>query len=415
MSRFLSFASQSLIPLSLSLAVSAGCGNSPMEATQKTPLRISLSPNIPDAAQDNFAALAARIESEFEKQNPDIDLTINRSCFQGDLYEPGDVSGLLSGSNPDCQSDVAEIDTLLLGEIVDTGAVQPWPSQPTGVRWYSTGTKASTYNSMAYGVPHWLRGEFIITRVAGVQNALSQDAMMQALATSGTANPDIIGNLLGSWNLPAIYLDAWACTHNAETISQGLSATVDMKAGDALKKISNACKTNTVNPCTDGTYNSDQNLPYVQFAQGKADAVLGNSDKLFTVLKEIGSGIRTDLTISYAPLGSNKDPMLVTDAFVLSKQCGVTCQQAAAKFVQYMSQTATYGWIVSSEDAPTATRELRYMLPASIDAYSYPTVQKDIFYQYLKTEIQTTEPYPNSGLYGIRSSLRDNILTYINM
>lgn len=394
--------------------LAAGCGEPLPDAKQ--PLRVTLFPYLPDAAQDQRAGMLQRLKTEFEAAHPDVELVLNPPCFKGDVYDAGDISGLLGGSNPSCQSDVAEIDTIFLGEVADAGVLEPWPALPAGITWHPAAVKATTYNQLQYGVPHWLCGEFILSRDAAVGQADTLDRLLMALAARGTPEPDLVGNLLGSWNLPSIYLDAWASTYRPEDVAQALSDSIDRPVADSLKRLAAGCKTGATNPCIDGTYDmaEDEDLPYLQLAQGKADSAIGYSENLHPILRTIGIGRRQELHVSYAPLGPGKRPLLFTDAFLLSKRCTDRCQDAATRFVRYMGQTSTYAWIVGSEDAPADRRVPRYLLPAAMDAYSHPVLKQDPLYQSLSAEIQGAQPYPNKGLYGIRKKMRDSILAYIS-
>ncbi|HZH78527.1 MAG TPA: hypothetical protein VEY88_21040, partial [Archangium sp.] len=87
------------------LSLLLGCDTPDPVDPVKTTLRVPLYPFIPDAAGDQFKAMNARIEQEFEAAHPDIDLVLNPSCFKDDFYEPAQLASSLKGEG-ECGYDV---------------------------------------------------------------------------------------------------------------------------------------------------------------------------------------------------------------------------------------------------------------------------------------------------------------------
>jgi thiamine pyridinylase len=390
-----------------------GCGGRPPVTTppERVVLRVPLYSYIPDAAGDRFAALSARIESEFEAEHPEVDLVVNPPCFQDDLYEPSQLARSLRGEGA-CAYEVVEVDSSLLGELVDTGTLQPWSTLPEGPRWHPAGVSAATYQGQLYGVPHWQCAHYIISRDEALGSARTVDELVQALEARKTPAQDLAANLLGSWNLPSLYLDAWADSHGPQDVGSALSTEhydADVLAG--MKKLAGACATPGGNPCLDGTYDAQENLPDVLLAQGRAEATLGFSERMHTILRNLPPGAsRSELRITPAPLGQGNHPLLFTDVFVLASRCTGTCEKAARDFTAYMSRTSTYQWIVLGEDAPAEGRIPRYLMPSNLDVYAAPGVKDDPFYPVIGAATATGAPFPNSGLLDIRKAMRDSIL-----
>ncbi|MET0404411.1 MAG: hypothetical protein ABW123_18510 [Cystobacter sp.] len=391
-----------------------GCGGEPPVTpppAERVVLRVPLYSYIPDAAGDGFQALSARIESEFEAEHPEVDLVVNPPCFKDDLYEPSELARSLRGEG-ECPYELVEVDSSLLGELVDTGAVKPWPALPAGPRWHPAGISAATVRGQFYGVPHWQCAHYIVSRDEAVSRARTVDELVQALAARNTPAQDLAANLLGSWNLPSLYLDAWTDSHGPENLRSALTTEAydtDVLAG--MKRLAGACATAGVNPCIDGTYDENLDLPEVLFAQGRADATLGFSERLHTLLKNLPPDAnRSELRISPAPLGQGNHPLLFTDVFVLASRCTGACEQAARDFTAYISRASTYGWIVLGEDAPAEGRIPRYLMPSNLEVYELPGVKADSFYPGIGAATATGAPFPNSGLLDIRKTMRDAIL-----
>ncbi len=402
------------------LAALWGCASTPQARPPdqtRTPLRVRLYSYIPDAGGDELLALNTRIEAEFEKAHPGIDLILNPACF--DFYDPQGTAGSLRG---DCTYDVFETDTVILGELVDSGAIRPWPRLPENVSWHPAGLSASTHSRDTkqdiYGVPHWLCDHFIMSREEAVQQARSTSELVRALAALGTSTPGTAANMLGSWNLPALYLDAWADQHGAGNIRSAVTTeSPDAAVLESMRSFVRTCASNGKNPCLDGTFDGDGNedVPAKLFATGKARTTLGYSERLHTIIKNLPAGAdRSEIRVSSAPLGEGNHPLLFTDAFFLSARCTGDCEQAALRFTTFMSQPSTYEWILMSEDAPEATRVPRYLLPASLDAYDAPKVRADPLYSVLAQETRTGAPFPSSGLLKLRKKMRDSILSTLS-
>lgn len=405
------------VSLALACAGCSGEGGSDDAAAARTPLRVPLYPYIPDAAGDQFNALSRRIEAEFEAAHPEVDLVVNPPCFKDDVYDPQAITRGLSGEAGECGIDLAEIDTFLLGEVVAAGAVRPWDELPGHVTWHPAAVAASTVEGELFGVPHWACGFFVFSRDQAVLKAGSGSALIEALEAAPSPAPNMATNLLGSWDLPAIYLDAWADTHGTEGVTSALaSGTYDPAVLESLRQFTRQCDEDAGNPCTDGTYDLAENfdLPAQRFAAGEVDAMFGFSERLHTILRSLSDpGDASSIGISSAPLGDGDHPLLFTDSFVVSKRCVEGCAEAAAAFVEYMSAPSTYAWILMSEDAPVEARVPRYLMPPTLDAYAAPQLAADPYYTAIKADTQEGVSFPNGGLFAKKNAMRDDIVDAI--
>jgi thiamine pyridinylase len=119
--------------------------------TARRQLTVSLYPYVPNA--DN---LYRKVEKEFEKQNPQIDLIINLSS---DYYD--EQAGIITE-----QADVYEIDCILLKDFIEKQKIQPLSNPKTFFQHSDLMPAANVvyHNKALYALPHWLCGNFLMYR-----------------------------------------------------------------------------------------------------------------------------------------------------------------------------------------------------------------------------------------------------------
>jgi thiamine pyridinylase len=102
-------------------------------------------------------------------------------------------------------------------------------------------------------------------------------------------------------------------------------------------------------------------------------------------------------------LGSRDEPVLFTDALVLSPKCqSDKCKQAAAAFARFYTSDLTYETVLLGLDKSGAAP--RYLLPGTSTAFNYGKVANDPIYQQLQKEIVGAIPFPILGVPDARNS-----------
>jgi ABC-type glycerol-3-phosphate transport system substrate-binding protein len=274
-------------------------------APAQTTLRVALFPYLPDVGRDTLAAMAQRIEAEFEAANPGIDLQLRRmNPEDGAFYEPDSLRAWLTA--PAGQGyDLVEVDAIMLGDLAGAGYLTPWAAVDSS-DWNNAALPALMYEGVLYGIPHWLCGDFILTRAP--------------------LDPAVVAEM---------------------------EETLDF------------CELGSVNTClAKDTYTPDSSV--AMYASGRADAFLGFSERLTAIMMAGADG--SQVRISPAPLGPGNTPVLYVDALTLRRGCDAGCQAAAAAFAKYLLDPRTYGWILLSQDAPQPAPP-RYLLPATWSAF----------------------------------------------
>lgn len=374
----------------------------------KTPFRVALFPYIPDTVGDNFLSMLMRIEREFESQNPTVDLVLKPLDKNDDFYDSATLTTWLTTAPAAGGYDMVEVDTVVLGDLIAANLVGTWGAPPGVSDWHPAGRDGVSANGNVYGVPHWLCGHFVFSRDRRVAKAKTAEKLIDALGKANPSVPNLAANLLGSWNMPALYLDAWADTHGTSGVGSAITPTLDSGVMRWFKQISKQRETGGKNPCIDGTFDDDANEKAAQlFARGGSDTFLGYSERLNYMIRQ-GADAKK-IRLSSAPLGEGKHPVLFVDAFVVPRSCDAACQQIASRFAAYMNAPAAQEWIMMGRDKGTDAVP-RYLLPATLSAFKAPAVKRDEHYKRLAVEIKGGAPYPMNGLPATRRKMREAIL-----
>jgi thiamine pyridinylase len=378
----------------------------------KVTLRVALHPYIPDAGKDQHASLTKFIKTEFEKEYPHIELVIRPITVADNFYDLGLLSKWLKGDGPETY-DIVEPDAIFLGELVAKGVVQPWRNTPGKQDWHPVGARAVTLNDAVYGVPHLLAGYFAVSRHKKVTNAKSISEFDQALRNLSSERRLLVGNLVGTWTMPALYLQAWTDSEDRPP-AYALTKPLNQKALRGLRTLAQLGVKNGSNPCLDGTFHEETkpNLAAEEaFAKGEAEAFFGYSERLHYIL----SFLKKDevLGVSSLPLGDSSVPLLYTDAFVLRMGVGPKLEDAAEAFVVFMNSPRIQEVVMMSLDTKPRAKP-RYLLPATLSAFGTESVRNDRYYKGLqKILIGKVVGFPHLGILNTRKSFRDEVKAYL--
>jgi thiamine pyridinylase len=209
------------------------------------PLRVALFGWIPNAADDNFAALEAHIENAYAKRaGRAVDVEFRFDEF----YDPVGLYKLFDSY------DVVEMDAVMLGLAVDEGFLHTWPKVPKR-NWHPAAIHASTVEGTEYGIPHWLCSFFVFTRSDAVARETSLDGLVSSVAALDTAEPDISGVLDGSWDSTTMYLSGWLDQGNV-SMDDALSKPPDPDVLRGFSKLGAGCVAGGESPCTNYAYSS---------------------------------------------------------------------------------------------------------------------------------------------------------------
>jgi thiamine pyridinylase len=335
-------------------------------------------------------SFVAWIESDFESQNPDIDLVVRplSKSYAIDLAYDTDkaVAALTDSNDPDFQ-DLIEIDTLTLGTLGAQGAIAPFDI--SGMSFLPAASEAVTWNAQRFGVPHWTCGYFVISEDQAIKHTNSVNELISTLEQQGTDRVNLAGDLDGSWDSVAVYLDAFRDTYPGGDMQDALQQPeIDPVVAQQFRALRSACTKDGTNYCAGDAVDL--------FATGGADALVGYSERLNPILSHRARAVG-DLHITSATLGGGDQPTAFVDALVKSPLCSSEqCRSAAQRFAAYYVSDEVFEVSLMALDSQSGVP--RYLLPSTISSLEFGQVAQDRLYSELKLAIGGSRAYPNAGV-----------------
>lgn len=379
------------------------CAHPGHQPEVRTELRAALFPYIPDAGGDQYAQLVTFVEKSFEAAHPDVDLQLRPISKNDDFYDLDALRTWLATGGENY--DLIEIDTVVLGELQDEGLIRPFPANTKTNDWHPAARAAVSSDAGPLAIPHLLCGHFVISRIESAATARSVADLKIALSSSETKERNLVGNLLGSWNMPSLYIDAWRDTHPKGDVNNALSVSLDPEAVSGLREIKRLCDYNGSNGCLDGTYDDGGETVAVNlFASGEADSLMGYSERLFLIARESSLD---DVYVGSAAMGSGNAPVVFVDAFVVRASASDAVRDAGKRFAEFMNRSEIQETLLLSRDAPGAPP--RYLLPATLSAFSTTGLMSNRFYSGFQASLDGAVPFPTRGFEGIRKLMREKL------
>jgi thiamine pyridinylase len=317
--------------------------------------------------------------------------------------------------------DLVEVDTVLFADLQQKMLIQPFDPQTDTSDWHPAALAAVKSGNDLLGIPHLLCGHYIISRNPKAAAALRIHDLYAALTADGEETANIVGNFVGSWNMPALYLDAWRDTYPVRDPLTALTSPLHERARDALIEVKRLCDHKGGNRCLDGTFDYPlEDAPARLFAAGLADALLGYSERLHVVSTalQVAFPSRDDfqrelekIAVGPAALGFGNAPIVFVDAFVLRAGTSPAVRSAGQRFAEFINRPEVQEALLMSADAPGALP--RYLLPATQSAFQTPALQRDRFYPVLDKSLKDAIPYPSQGFPAARKRLQAAIRTVL--
>lgn len=384
------------IALLVLVVLSRGCGGGKPLVNRKTVLRVQLF-YVPE--NDSYLD---RVEREFESSHLDVDLQLTPTAQLVDVYDEARLRDLFASTGKSV--DLAEIDCLRIPFLVDEKLIQPWPRRLPGTGWSAAAIAASTRDGIIFGLPHWLCGYFVFSEDVRITSANSADELFEVLRSSAI-NPKVVGNLLGSWTTPSLFLDAVADEKGASGLADGRSWPLDVDVLNRLKSLRDLCDLAGKNPCSNGEYKNNNSAEEL-FARGRAGSFFGYSERA----AQIAQLRKRDrpLFVRTAILGRESMPLVFTDSLVMRSGLDKDVQDAASRFSEYLTSNETYRWAMLGEDRNS--RSPRYLLPARESVLAIEAIESDALYKQLSREVVGAFPFPPFVQADVPEALRSAIL-----
>ena len=395
----------------------------------KRELRVAIYPTIPDLADDKHRSLLSWIENTFEMEYPGIDLKVSTAAF--DIY---DIDGFKDHFTSDPTAPhIVEIDTELLGEIVDEGLIAQIDPHSYGLNtpeaYLPFALEAVQYNGNYYGVPTYICGNYLmginvgdVTQTCPLQNGVASyfnlsDILNQCeqdlLIPPRTMT--VAGNFLGSFTLSNVYIDAYIDHHGSSTVNEAISSDIEaqMDVIADMRSFMDYCQVQGDNECLDGTFKMKKCLSMEILHERLTITGYMYSEIIGSLLQHaINYGIDVDVySIIAPPLGPQNNFLMFTDALIVNKALLTTSeiQEDIDIFINFYSRLTTRLSIAFGIDLPSP-HPPRYLMQARKDFYATEQVSSNTIYSALAAMLQYAVAAPNNGLYHNRRHLRDTIM-----
>ena len=401
-----------------------------MAESDKIDLKVGIYPWIPDLGKDKLQGLKDMIKYDFERKHPNITLSVSSS------WDPYDVDKVTKNLSDDPNSfDVLEIDTILLGEIVDKGNVQKLDLSHHGLQddFMAVGLDAVTYKGSCYGVPTLNCANFLIELISGTEQC---DTEILCSLEKGDHNlgdlkqvvrryydhfkgvSPMIGDFRGKWTLPMMYLDAYVDVHGNSDAEEGIDAPIDTKVLENMKWFMD------LGDDTDGN-NKGERDEYDSASErdkdiSKSDHVMlyGYSEWLSQVMSDKmckNEEIHATCIIS-PPLGKDDRLLAFTDAAIVNKFHYSDPKKATAiveflKFYTSLEFRNKYAKGVDLKDPHPP----RYVMISRKDFYTDGFGAGDKHYQQFRRAFDHAVAAPNYGLADKHKEMNDLLIEKLNL
>jgi len=376
-------------------------------------LKVALFPYLPDTVGDKFKSLLEYITKEFKKVRSDVTLELRTMDQNVDFYDLGALSKLLATDGTGW--DVVEVDTVLLGDLVNTGLIIPQDLNANDQSdWQPATIPAVQFNGASYGYPHLMCGFFLFTFEDQIAAATTLDKLIIALGSTPTDSYRLVGNMKSSWGLPALWISSFQDANPTDKDMRAFALhDYEHLKFDSMKQLADLClKTGNINNCLNGAFKDNDEAAKL-FAEKKTKAMFGYSERLFPILTYGKPEDKDKIKVIPLPAGNkNNQPDFFTDAFVFRRQMPSDTLDAARSFVKFMATPQMQAALVASGDSPSQNTIPRYLLPMSKGAYDQPLLLNDRFYQQYLRNLNGF-PYPTIGYYNTRAALTEAITKYI--
>jgi len=249
-------------------------------------LCVALYPFIPEKAE-----LYWKLEREFMDNNPAIDLRYVETG--ANYYGSEPAKGLKAG-----RVDIAEVDTVMLPDLVADGLVSELPKTylPKDT-YFPVAEKAASIDDKIYGVPHWVCGNFLFYRKDDPKRRRFEDIqslgdLERIIGRPVSEQQSLLIDLHGKSTLGEKYLDVMLDSYTPEEVLKKLEAgTLDDNALRCLDRLFALCPGGL---CDSAKHHTFSPFYARQFAERKARAFIGYSERMFFVVEHYLNGVRED-------------------------------------------------------------------------------------------------------------------------
>jgi thiamine pyridinylase len=379
-------------------------------------LRVAIFPYIPDLAGDKLAGLKKYIADEFNK-------ITGHQVLVDTVADPYNLKLLKSTYLTDDESayDIMELDTVLLGEVVE--CLQPldnfvcsvtpdvYSSSAVQSVWYSTHLEKHLY-----GIPTLQCASFLMEladlnhapRKSLLKDWSTFDKLKEALDKEEEESghrPLLCGDFRRIWGLPMFCLDEYVDEHGNKTMCEGIDAPVD--DAELIKELKEFIDygrlPDGMNPDTDGGFHEHHDKLVERAVKSKHVLMYTYSENMGETITKAARQMKPKrpLGIASPPLDHSNNLLTYTDAVVVNK--AKYADHRKTELINYFLDFYTslefrFSYAFGGDlDQPVCPR---YVLPARRDFFTVDKVTKDEYYMQFHKALQChSVSAPNNGIY----------------
>jgi hypothetical protein len=350
-----------------------------LNGQQRRVLNALLYASIPTDPNVGFTPLVRWLAQSYQAAHADVllNLVIDPAI---DVYDFGNLKDSVFGASG---FDVAEIDTVFLKWLKDQGLISP--ARITGDEPWPVGKQAVTIDGQTYGVPSWLCSDFLFSTGSDLGKVKTFGDLKALLGKISSGRRALVGDLYGTWTIPAAYIQAFVQSHPDMTAAAAAAKPTDKDVISRMAEFGKYCLFSNADPCIDGTFHSAKDGAVEQdFVTDQGGTDLGFSERSFFL--GYYQSQPAALSLTPMPWGDKPDaPRLVySDAFVTNRAaCGQDpCGADAAGFAAFMTAAATKKYIAMGKDLPSGEPP-RHLIVATKPFYDDKAVKGDSVYSQL--------------------------------
>jgi thiamine pyridinylase len=361
---------------------------------QKRTLNVILYSVIPTDPTVGYEPLVRGVTLRYQAQHPEVllNLVLDPAI---DIYDFDSLKDSVLGKDG---FDVAELDTVFLRFLVSNDLITP--AKIEGDEPWPIAKESVVIDGKTYAVPSWLCSDFLFSADPGLDSFDTFPKLKEFFSKVAADNrPALVGDLDGSWTIPALYIHAYIQMHTGSDMRDALKMPPDQNVIARMAELGSACDFAKSDPCVDATYhNARDGSVELAFDSEHAGADLGFSERSFYL--QLFQHHPQRLALIPLPWGntSHSRRVVYSDAFVTSKAtCGNSpCQADSTGFETFMTKADTKKFIAFAEDLPAGSPP-RHLLVATQPFYALKAVKADPIYTQVLSALFARDivAYPN--------------------
>ena len=403
----------------------------------KVNLKVGIYPYIPDLNKDKLMGLKKLIKQDFEKENPGMQLTL---VSDWDPYSVESVASKLT-SKPE-SFDILEIDTILLGEVVDKGLVQRLDLAKLGFEnvFFPAAKDGVTYRGNCYGVPTLSCGNVLMELISGdlppsesevlcslekgIHSERDLKSVVRRYHSLFKGISPLVGNFRGKWDLPLMFVDAFVDQHGKSTADEAVDAPID--SPDNADIIKNMKWFMDLDDATDG--NGSNKGEDGDYKDGPPTEDIGNSDHIMMYgysewLSQVMANKLCKKEYIHAscivapPLGRHNYLLTFTDALIVnnSRFAEKKKHPAIAKFIEFYASLRFRNKYAEGKDLKDP-HPPRYVLIPRKDFYTKGFGATNKHYEQLeKILANLAVAAPNHGIAGRHEEMNEMLVKMLHL